>query len=114
MEIFAIYGSLRNVDMPVDRQHTHLGRGYAYVEFENPEDAEKALKHMDGGQIDGQEISASAVLAPRQPARRTSPWRGGGGGRGGGGPAPGWRRSPPRYPRRSRSRSPGRRRRSRS
>lgn len=37
------------IDMPVDRLNPHLSKGYAYVEFENPDDAEKALKHMDGG-----------------------------------------------------------------
>lgn len=37
----------------MDRVHTHLGRGYGYVEYEKPEDADKSMKHMDGGQIDG-------------------------------------------------------------
>lgn len=37
------------VDMPMDRLHPHLSRGCAYVEFETPEEAQKALKHMDGG-----------------------------------------------------------------
>ena len=32
------------------------------------------MKHMDGGQIDGQEITCSPVLVPRQPPpRRRSP-----------------------------------------
>lgn len=30
-----------------------LPKGYAYIEFENRADAEKALDHMHGGQIDG-------------------------------------------------------------
>lgn len=29
--------------------HPHLSKGSAYVEFENPEEAQKALKHMNGG-----------------------------------------------------------------
>lgn len=37
------------VDMAMDRLYPHLSRGYAYVEFETPEEAQKALKHMDGG-----------------------------------------------------------------
>ena len=37
---------------------------FAYVEFENPDEADKAMKHMDGGQIDGQEISCAPILAP--------------------------------------------------
>ena len=33
----------------MDRIQPHLSKGYAYVEFETPEEAQKALKHMDGG-----------------------------------------------------------------
>ncbi|XP_077809812.1 RNA-binding protein with serine-rich domain 1-like [Macaca mulatta] len=52
MEIFSTYGKIKMIDMPVERMHPHLSKGYAYVEFENPYEADKALKHMDGGQID--------------------------------------------------------------
>ncbi|EHB06835.1 RNA-binding protein with serine-rich domain 1 [Heterocephalus glaber] len=64
MEIFSTYGKIKMMGMPVERMHPHLPKAYAYVEFENPDEAEKALKHMDGGPIDGQEILATAVLAP--------------------------------------------------
>lgn len=40
------------IDMPPDRLHPNLSKGYAYVEYETPDDAQKALKHMDGGTID--------------------------------------------------------------
>ncbi|CAN0431312.1 unnamed protein product [Rangifer tarandus platyrhynchus] len=55
----------------------HPSQGHAYVEFENPEEAVKALKHMDRGQIDGRRITATAVLTPPAPAtpRRLSPPR---------------------------------------
>lgn len=33
----------------MDRLHPHNGRGYAYVEFGSPDEAENAMKHMDGG-----------------------------------------------------------------
>lgn len=111
----------------MDRQHTHLGRGYGYVEFESADDADKALKHMDGGQIDGQEITCELTHQPRtaisngggrrvlsppryrggSPRRYRSPPRGGRGT--GANMAP---LGPSRF-NRSRSRSP-RRRRSRS
>uniref|UniRef100_A0A2K5VKD1 RNA-binding protein with serine-rich domain 1 n=1 Tax=Macaca fascicularis TaxID=9541 RepID=A0A2K5VKD1_MACFA len=99
MEIFSTYGKIKMIDMPVERMHPHLSKGYAYVEFENPDEADKALKHMDGGQIDGQEITATAVLAPwpRPPLRRFSPPRRMLP------PPPTWRRSPPRMRRKSRS-----------
>lgn len=38
--------------MPMNRMHPHLSKGYAYVEYETSEEAEKALKHMDGGRKD--------------------------------------------------------------
>lgn len=52
-----------------------MGRGFAYVEFTNPDEAENAMKHMDGGQIDGQEITAAPVLIQKQrpPMMRRSP-----------------------------------------
>lgn len=117
-EIFSTYGKIKMIDMPVNRAHPHLSKGYAYVEFESPEEAEKALKHMDGGtgqggrrggcgrrsdavfwssgQIDGQEITVTAVLTPvirplprrLSPPRRMPP------------PPPMWRRTPPRMRRR--------------
>ena len=69
-EIFSTFGKVRVIDMPVERMHPGLSD--AYVEFETPDGAEKALKYMDGGQIDGQEIRATAVPPPRRlsPRRR--------------------------------------------
>ena len=51
MEIFSVYGSVKNVEMLVDRNHPEFNRGFAYVEFDNADDAEKAIKHMDGGKL---------------------------------------------------------------
>jgi len=96
IEIFSTYGIIKSVDMPHDRVHPHLSRGFAYVEFDKAEDAEKAIKYMDGGQVDGQEVSATAVLTPkpiRQSFGGAPAARGPGGPRG---PPGGWRRSPPR------------------
>lgn len=98
MEIFSAYGVIKNVEFQYDRLHPHLGRGFAYVEFSTPDEAENAMKHMDGGQIDGQEITAAPVLIPkiRPPPMRRSPL----------GPPmpmrrPPYRRTPPRFRRRS-------------
>nr|XP_033713342.1 RNA-binding protein with serine-rich domain 1-like [Tursiops truncatus] len=77
MEILSTYGKIKMIDVPVERMHPHLSTGYAYAECENPDEAEKALRHADGGHIDGQQITATAVLAPwpRPPPRRFSPPR---------------------------------------
>lgn len=48
-EIFSTYGKIKMVEMPMDRLNPHLSRGFAYVDFETPEEAQKALKYMDGG-----------------------------------------------------------------
>ena len=96
-EIFSTFGRVREIDLPRERMRAHPSQGHAYVEFKNPEEAAKALRHMDGGQIDGRQITARAVLAPwpQPPPRRLSPPR---------------RMQPPpstwRRLRRSRSRSP--------
>jgi len=43
---------LQNVTNPHDQMHG--GSNLAYIEYSTPEEAENAMKHMDGGQIDGQ------------------------------------------------------------
>ncbi|KAM7297064.1 RNA-binding protein with serine-rich domain 1-B [Ixodes scapularis] len=97
LEIFGCYGTVKGVELPPDRTHGHLSRGFAYVEFENPADAERAMRHMDGGQIDGQEVTAASVLLPRpMPPRRPSPPAPP---RRPPAPPPHWRRSPPPRPR---------------
>lgn len=114
-EIFSVYGDIKTVELPNDRTNPHLCRGDAYVEYERPEEAEKAIEYMDKGQVDGHEITVSMVLLPRArpPLRRSPPRRPGGWGRRA---SPGrFRRSPvrrrSRSPRRPRSRSPVKRRR---
>ncbi|OTF81349.1 RNA-binding protein with serine-rich domain 1-A-like protein, partial [Euroglyphus maynei] len=109
-EIFSAFGKVLNVDLPMDRLHSHLNRGFSYVEFENPDDAAKAVKYMDGGQIDGQEISASKIDLTKMRSHIPN--------RGSGGRNPGWRpnSSPPNRGERRRRNSPppSSRRRSRS
>lgn len=110
------------MEFPIDRLHPNNNRGYAYIEFATADEAETAMKHMDGGQVDGQEVTVAPILVPRNRGgmggvgggnpggigggRRMSPMRGGGGrGR--------WR-TPPRFRRRSPPRRRSPRRRSRS
>ena len=49
MEIFSTYGTIKHIEMRSDPIHPQYSRGFAYVEYTTPEDAEKAVKHMDGG-----------------------------------------------------------------
>lgn len=72
-EIFSSFGKVISAELPMDRVHRHLHRGFAYVEFEKAEDAEKAMKYMDGGQIDGQDISVSKAEIQKPRARPPPP-----------------------------------------
>lgn len=69
-EIFNTYGSVKTVDLQVDKR-VGLSKGNAHIEFENAKDAEEALIHMDGGQIDGNVIRVSILLVNKR--RRESP-----------------------------------------
>lgn len=71
-EIFSLFGVIKSCELPMDRVHIHIPRGYGYIEYEKAEDAEKAIKHMDGGQIDGLEIQCELTL-PYRPGRGSSP-----------------------------------------
>ena len=52
--VFVIF--LQNIVYEFERNHPHIGKGFAYIEYSSPDEAETAMKHMDGGQIDGQVI----------------------------------------------------------
>lgn len=70
LEIFKTYGPIKSVDLPIDRHHPHLTKGSAFIVYEKSEDADKALRYMDGGQIDGQEITVA-----RSKAGNSARWR---------------------------------------
>ncbi|OCF43208.1 hypothetical protein I317_02915 [Kwoniella heveanensis CBS 569] len=55
-EIFGEYGRITGLDLPLFKV-SGLNRGKAAIEFERPLDAQKAVKHMDGGQLDGSFLS---------------------------------------------------------
>ncbi|KAL5241297.1 hypothetical protein ACI65C_008707 [Semiaphis heraclei] len=105
---FTKYGPLKN---------TWIARnppGFAFVEFEDPRDAEDAVRGLDGTRICG--VRVRVEMSSNRP-RGGRDGRGGGGGGdrrgGGGGGGGGYNRGPPRYNdrynERSRSRSPKRR-----
>ncbi|ODN84034.1 hypothetical protein L202_00063 [Cryptococcus amylolentus CBS 6039] len=77
-EIFGEYGRVVRVDMPLF-EVSGLNRGKAALEFENSSAAEKAKKHMDGGQLDGSVLKVDISEHPLPPpkaassARRRSP-----------------------------------------
>src|SRR5437588_5967282 len=76
--LFAQVGAVRDVFLPNDRE-TGRPRGFAFVEFENDEDAAKAIEKFNGYELGGR---ALRVNAAEDRPRRSG---GGGGGYGGGG-----------------------------
>jgi len=75
--LFAQVGTIRDVFLPTDRE-TGRPRGFAFVEFENEEDAAKAIEKFNGYQLGGRALRVNAA----EDRPRTT---GGGGGRGFGG-----------------------------
>ena len=53
--------------MPFDVVHSAFNKGFAYIEYEKPEEADQACKYMDGGQIDGQEVKVNISQPPAKP-----------------------------------------------
>ena len=49
MEIFSLYGTIKNVEMPMERVHPTFNKGSVYIDYESPEEAAKAIKFMNGG-----------------------------------------------------------------
>ena len=53
-KIFGIFGRIASVQVPKDREGRH--RGLGFVEFEEHEDAKRALQEMDGKRVNTREI----------------------------------------------------------
>jgi RNA-binding protein with serine-rich domain 1 len=74
-EIFGHFGSLKNVELRVDPK-LKISKGFAYVEYNTPSDAENAQIHMDGGQLDGNVLKVSFVLVNHRRRRSDSEEKG--------------------------------------
>ncbi|EGP89300.1 uncharacterized protein MYCGRDRAFT_31025, partial [Zymoseptoria tritici IPO323] len=60
-EIFSPYGTIVDLEMPMNTQFL-TNRGIAYILFEAPADAERAIAHMHEAQLDGALVNVSIVL----------------------------------------------------
>ncbi|KAI4102459.1 MAG: hypothetical protein LQ339_004613 [Xanthoria mediterranea] len=97
-EIFGAYGSIKELDLPMNKQCKPLrapanklvelpltfvdlvmtNRGTAYILYTNTTDAEAAIAHMHEAQLDGAIIHVSIVLPRRKFSRSPPPARRGG------------------------------------
>jgi len=78
-DAFASFGDVKEAKVVTDRE-TGRSRGFGFVTFETPEQAQNALS-MDGQQLDGRTIRAD--IAQDKPRSGGGGGYGGGGGRGG-------------------------------
>ena len=76
-ETFTPFGSVSRATLVTDRE-TGRARGFAFVEMGSADEAQAAIKGLDGSSLDGRQIQVN-VAKPREDRG------GGGGGRGGGG-----------------------------
>jgi RNA recognition motif-containing protein len=91
-EAFAAHGQVVEANLMMDRMTGH-SRGFAFITYSTPEEAQKAISAMNGAQLDGRALTVN-IARPKEdrPAgggggRDRGPRRdfGGGGGGGGGG-----------------------------
>ena len=89
---FAAHGSVVEANLMMDRM-TGRSRGFAFVTYSTPEEAQKAIEALHGAQLDGRALTVN-VARPKEErppggggGRDRGPRRdfGGGGGGGGGG-----------------------------
>jgi cold-inducible RNA-binding protein len=73
-EAFGRFGNVTDAKVITDRE-TGRSRGFGFVTFSDPQDAQRALQEMNGAELDGRTLNVD-VAQDR---------RGGGGGGGGGG-----------------------------
>ncbi len=78
---FAEHGEVVSVSIITDRQ-TGRPKGFAFVEFSTPEEAEAAKGALNGADLDGRTLNVDS--AREQEQRKPGGYSGGGGGYGGG------------------------------
>ena len=67
-EIFAVYGSVVSVNIVSDK-FSGRSKGFGFVEFENDEDAAKAIEGLNNSEQMGRNIAVKeAIPRPEQPA----------------------------------------------
>ncbi len=81
-DYFAQAGSVLSVNLMLDKM-TGKSRGFAFVEFATPEEAQKAIDQLHDQDFQGRKITVN-VARPREERAPRERFGGGGGGGGGG------------------------------
>lgn len=66
-DAFIPFGEIADVSLPKNDKpdSTEPHRGFAYVEYEDPEDAKEAIDNMDQSELFGRIIKVSAAKVPK-------------------------------------------------
>jgi len=66
-DAFLPFGEIADVSLPKNDKpdSTDPHRGFAYVEYEDPEDAKEAIDNMDQSEFFGRVLKVSAAKAPK-------------------------------------------------
>ncbi len=83
-DAFAPFGNVTEAAVMMDK-FTGKSRGFAFVTMGTPDEAEAAVKAMDGKEIDGRAVRVSIARPKEDRPGGGGGFRGGGGGGGGGG-----------------------------
>merc|ERR1719293_471000 len=70
-EAFAEHGDIKNLHLNLDRR-TGFVKGYAFIEYETKQEAEAAIKAMDGNTLLEQKLSVSWAFAKPGRGRRAA------------------------------------------
>lgn len=83
---FEEIGPVSSVKIITDRE-TGRSRGFAFVEFENDDDGNKAIEELNGAELDGKQLVVNEARPqedrPRRDSGSSRGYSGGGGGYGG-------------------------------
>jgi RNA-binding proteins (RRM domain) len=58
-EFFEQFGEVASATVVMERDNPSRSRGFGFVEFENDEEADKAIAEADGKDLDGRNITVS-------------------------------------------------------
>lgn len=81
-EAFQSFGTIVDVRLPINRD-TNKIKGIGYIQFENADQAEKAVNEMNGVRINGRPVRTDFGTSGKREGGNAGGFRGGRGGRGG-------------------------------
>jgi len=81
-DYFAQVGSIKSVNLMMDKV-TGKSRGFAFVEFSSPEEAQKAIEQFHNKDFQGRAITVNVARPREERPQRSGGWSGGGDRRGG-------------------------------